>query len=120
MRNIVARSIIDERELWRRRRAGDEAARASLVAIYLPVARRLAKRYAGVREPYDDLLQVASLGLLNAIDRYDPDAGTPFVGYARPTIIGELKRHLRDRVWTVRVPRVVHDRLARSGWAPPR
>jgi RNA polymerase sigma-B factor len=112
MRNIVARSICDERELWRRRRAGDEAAREALVAIYLPVARRLAKRYAGVREPYDDLLQVASLGLLNAIDRYDPDAGTPFVGYARPTIIGELKRHLRDRVWTVRVPRVLHDRLA--------
>lgn len=81
--------------------------------MYLPLARRMAKRYAGVREPYDDLVQVASLGLLNAIDRFDPEAGTPFAGFARPTILGELKRHLRDKVWTVRVPRAVHDRLAK-------
>jgi RNA polymerase sigma-B factor len=72
----------------------------------------MARRYAGVREPFEDLLQVASLGLLNAIDRYDPEVGTPFAGFARPTILGELKRHLRDRVWTVRVPRATHDLLA--------
>lgn len=71
----------------------------------------MAKRYAGVREPYDDLVQVACLGLLNAIDRFDPDAGTPFLGFARPTILGELKRHLRDKVWTVRLPRLLHDRM---------
>lgn len=113
MRNIVSRSICAERELWRRCRAGDEGARDALVRLHLPLARRMAKRYAGVREPYDDLVQVASLGLLNAIERFDPDAGTPFVGFARPTILGELKRHLRDKVWTVRVPRLLHDRLAK-------
>lgn len=109
----MSRPICPERELWRRCREGDERAREALVDLYLPLARRLARRYAGVREPYEDLLQVASLGLLGAIDRFDPDVGTPFVGFARPTILGELKRHLRDRVWTVRVPRRVHDRLAK-------
>jgi RNA polymerase sigma-B factor len=110
---VCATEIAGERELWRRYQEGDQKARESLVGLYLPLARRMAKRYAGVREPYDDLLQVASLGLLNAIDRFDPSAGTPFVGFARPTILGELKRHLRDKIWTVRVPRAVHDRLAR-------
>jgi RNA polymerase sigma-B factor len=112
----VARSISyddDEYELWRRFGEGDQRAREGLVGLYLPLARRMARRYAGVREPYDDLVQVASLGLLNAIDRYDPEAGTPFAGFARPTILGELKRHLRDKVWTVRVPRLLHDRLAK-------
>jgi RNA polymerase sigma-B factor len=111
--NIVSRSICDEGELWRRCGEGDARAREGLVGMYLPLARRMARRYAGVREPYDDLVQVASLGLLNAIDRFDPEAGTPFAGFARPTILGELKRHLRDKVWTVRVPRAVHDRLAK-------
>lgn len=100
-----------EPELWRRCEEGDERAREQLVDLYLPLARRLARRYAGVREPYDDLLQVACLGLLLAIDRFDPSAGTPFVGFAKPTILGELKRHLRDKVWTVRVPRPLHDRI---------
>lgn len=106
------RGRVSERELWRRltgRR--DQAARAELVELYMPLARRMASRYAGVSEPYDDLLQVASLGLLNAVDRFDVDRGTPFAGFAKPTILGELKRHFRDKVWTVRVPRSVHDRL---------
>jgi RNA polymerase sigma-B factor len=89
----------------------DQAARAELVELYMPLARRMASRYAGVSEPYDDLLQVASLGLLNAIDRFDASRGTPFAGFAKPTILGELKRHFRDKVWTVRVPRSVHDRM---------
>jgi RNA polymerase sigma-B factor len=72
----------------------------------------MAGRYAGVVEPYDDLVQVASLGLLNAIDRFDPDLGTPFIGFAKPTIMGELKRYFRDKVWTIRVPRSMHDRMA--------
>ncbi|OJU85395.1 MAG: hypothetical protein BGO11_07055 [Solirubrobacterales bacterium 70-9] len=80
--------------------------------MYLPMARRMAGRYAGVVEPYDDLVQVASLGLLNAIDRYQLDRGTPFVGFAKPTIMGELKRYFRDKVWTIRVPRALHDRMA--------
>ena len=72
----------------------------------------MAGRYAGVVEPYDDLVQVASLGLLNAIDRFDVDQGTPFLGFAKPTIMGELKRYFRDKVWTIRVPRAIHDRMA--------
>jgi RNA polymerase sigma-B factor len=103
---------VSERELWRRVTGQrDQVARAELVDLYMPLARRMASRYAGVSEPYDDLLQVASLGLLNAIDRFDAGRGTPFAGFAKPTILGELKRYFRDKVWTVRVPRSVHDRL---------
>src|ERR1700742_399393 len=102
-----------EKELWGRVTASrDQGARAQLVEQYMPLARRMASRYAGVSEPYDDLLQVASLGLLNAVDRFDASRGTPFAGFAKPTILGELKRHFRDKVWTVRVPRSVHDRMA--------
>jgi RNA polymerase sigma-B factor len=75
-------------------------------------AKRLALRYRGASESLDDLLQVANVGLLNAIDRFDPDRGIPFTAFASPTILGELKRHFRDRVWTVRVPRGLHDRMA--------
>jgi RNA polymerase sigma-B factor len=82
-----------------------------LIRLYMPMARRMAGRYAGVVEPYDDLVQVASLGLLNAIDRFDIDQGTPFLGFAKPTIMGELKRYFRDKVWTIRVPRALHDRM---------
>jgi RNA polymerase sigma-B factor len=106
-------SELHERDLWRRlARQRDQAAREELVSIYLPMARRMAGRYAGVVEPYDDLVQVASVGLLNAIDRFDRDRGTPFIGFAKPTILGELKRYFRDKVWTIRVPRVLHDRMA--------
>jgi RNA polymerase sigma-B factor len=102
-----------EKELWKRlKRDRDQRAREELVEIYMPVARRMAGRYAGVVEPYDDLVQVACLGLLNAIDRYDLDRETPFIGFAKPTIMGELKRYFRDKVWTIRVPRALHDRMA--------
>jgi RNA polymerase sigma-B factor len=108
-----ARAGGHEKELWRRLRTDrDPRAREELVSIYMPMARRMAGRYAGVVEPYDDLVQVASLGLLNAIDRFDSDRGTPFVGFAKPTIMGELKRYFRDKVWTIRVPRSMHDRMA--------
>jgi RNA polymerase sigma-B factor len=77
-----------EQELWRRLKSDqDQRAREELVRLYMPRARRMAGRYAGVVEPYDDLVQVASLGLLNAIDRFDIDRGTPFVGFAKPTIM---------------------------------
>jgi RNA polymerase sigma-B factor len=108
----VSRGGVPERELWRRvTKQRDQAARTELVELYMPMARRMASRYAGVSEPYDDLLQVASLGLLNAIDRFDASRGIPFAGFAKPTILGELKRYFRDKVWTVRVPRSVHDRM---------
>jgi len=110
---VTAGERLHEKQLWRRLdRNRDPAARAELVEMYLPMARRMAGRYAGVVEPYDDLVQVASLGLLNAIDRYQEDRGTPFVAFAKPTIMGELKRYFRDKVWTIRVPRVLHDRMA--------
>src|ERR1700710_770449 len=105
--------LVSERELWARFAANhDQATREELVRRYLPFAKNLALRYRGASESFDDLLQVASLGLVNAIDRFEPGRGTPFTAFASPTILGELKRHFRDRVWTVRVPRGLHDRMA--------
>src|ERR687891_491698 len=75
---------------------GDVAAREELVERFLPLARDLALRYTYTDEPFDDLLQVASLGLIKAIDRFEPGRGTKFTSYAAPTILGELKRHFRD------------------------
>jgi RNA polymerase sigma-B factor len=103
----------DERQLWRRfTEERDQKAREELIERYMPFAKRLALRYRGASESFDDLLQVANLGLLNAVDRFDPERGIPFTAFASPTILGELKRHFRDRVWTVRVPRGLHDRMA--------
>ncbi len=105
--------MASERALWARFAENrDPATREELVRRYLPFAKNLALRYRGASESFDDLLQVASLGLVNAIDRFDPSRGTPFTAFASPTILGELKRHFRDRVWTVRVPRGLHDRMA--------
>jgi RNA polymerase sigma-B factor len=105
--------LAPEALLWRRLRdQRDPAAREELVRRYLPFAKNLALRYRGASESFDDLLQVANLGLVNAVDRFDPARGTPFAAFASPTILGELKRHFRDRVWTVRVPRGLHDRMA--------
>jgi RNA polymerase sigma-B factor len=105
--------LADEEALWRRfMRDRDPAIREELVRRNLPFAKRLARRYRGASESFDDLLQVASLALVNAVDRFDPDRGIPFSAFASPTILGELKRHFRDRAWTVRVPRGLHDRMA--------
>jgi len=93
-------------ELFSRlRERGDSRAREHLVERYLPLARRLARRYQRADEPIEDLVQVASLGLLKAIDRFDSSRDVVFSSYAVPTILGELKRHFRDRTWSVRVPR---------------
>jgi len=109
----IGGQLADDGELWRRfARDRDQAAREELVRRYMPFAKRLALRYRGASESFDDLVQVANLGLLGAIDRYDPERGIPFTAFASPTILGELKRHFRDRVWTVRVPRGLHDRMA--------
>ena len=101
----VARAQEDRRLLVRYHREGDPAAREQLVTRFLPLARQLARRYQRGGEQLDDLIQVASLGLLKAIDRFDPARETAFSSFAVPTILGELKRHFRDKGWSVRVPR---------------
>jgi len=105
--------VRDEARLWEEfARTRDPALREQLVERNMAFAKRLALRYRGASESFDDLLQVANLGLINAVDRFDPERGIPFTAFASPTILGELKRHFRDRVWTVRVPRGLHDRMA--------
>jgi len=81
------------------------ALRDQAIEAWLPMAKRLARRYAGHGESLDDLVQVATVGLIQAVDRYDPDRGDCFAGYAIPTILGEIRRHFRDRGWVIRVPR---------------
>src|SRR3954451_22520191 len=108
----------DVRALLRRwHEDGDEAAREAVVARMLPLARSLARRYANKGESLDDLEQVASLGLVKAVDRFDVSRDVRFATYAVPTIAGELKRHFRDRSWMLRVPRDVQElsgRLSRA------
>jgi RNA polymerase sigma-B factor len=101
----TTRAQEDRRLLVRYHREGDPAAREQLVNRFLPLARQLARRYQRGGEQLDDLVQVASLGLLKAIDRFDPARETAFSSFAVPTILGELKRHFRDKGWAVRVPR---------------
>ena len=92
---------------------GRARARERAIEAWLPLARHLARRYAGRGEPTDDLEQTASLGLVKAIDRFEAERGIDFAGFAIPTIIGEIKRHFRDRTWSVRVPRRLQElRLA--------
>lgn len=79
--------------------------RAALVETHLPLVRYLARRFAGRGEPTDDLLQIGTIGLLQAIDRFEPERGLEFSTFATPNIVGEIKRHFRDRGWMVRVPR---------------
>src|ERR671937_1233578 len=101
----------EERELLARyHETGDLAARRELVERFLPFARDLALRYSYTDEPVDDLVQVACLGLLKAIDRYEPGRGARFTSYAAPTILGELKRHFRDKGWSLHVPRDLQER----------
>jgi RNA polymerase sigma-B factor len=83
--------------------------RDRLVEQHMPVVRALAARYRHLSEPLDDLVQVGTIGLIQAIDRFDPDRGVPLAGYATPLILGEIRRHLRDLASTVRIPRQVHE-----------
>jgi RNA polymerase sigma-B factor len=101
----------DEPSLFRKWQAdGDQIARESLIREYTPLSRSLARRYGRSSEPFDDLFQVAQLGLLKAIDRYDPDRGFPFKAFAVPTILGEMRRYFRDSGWSVHVPRGAQER----------
>ncbi|HVL94224.1 MAG TPA: SigB/SigF/SigG family RNA polymerase sigma factor [Solirubrobacteraceae bacterium] len=96
----------EDRELIRRcQQEGSPHVRAQTVEAFMPLARSLARRYHRGEEPLEDLEQVAALGLLKAIDGFDPDRGSAFASFAVPTIVGELRRHFRDKGWGVRVPR---------------
>jgi len=95
----------EERELIRRSQAGDRGARDALVAALLPLARRLARRYEGGSETIEDLAQVACIGVMKAIDRFDPAHGTVLSTYAVPCVEGELKHHLRDNLGAAHLPR---------------
>ena len=103
---------VAEKRLWELAGHGDAAAREQLVQRYIRLAHKLARRYARSSEPLEDLEQVACLGLVRAIDRFDPSRGTTFSTFAVPTILGELRRHFRDRTWAVRVPRELRDLAA--------
>ena len=107
-------AALNERELLRRyHEDGDLVARDVLVERMLPLVRRLARRYANRGEALDDLEQVGSLGLIKAIQRFDTSRELKLSTFAVPTILGEIKRHFRDRVWSLRVPRDLQELNAR-------
>jgi RNA polymerase sigma-B factor len=93
----------------------DASLRDALVAAHLGLAEYLARRFANRGEPLDDLVQVASLGLIKAVDRFDPERGVEFSTYATHTIVGELKRHFRDKGWAIRAPRRMQELYLQLG-----
>jgi RNA polymerase sigma-B factor len=110
-RAVAERARGDRALLLRWQRDADETARDELVRRLLPLARRIARRYRRADDPLDDLVQVAVLGLVKAIDRFDPARQTAFSSYAVPTMLGELKRHFRDHGWALHVPRGMQERV---------
>lgn len=112
--------LTDNELLARYHERRDRAARDELVERFLPFARKMALRYNYTNEPLDDLVQVACLGLLKALDRFDPGRGHRFTSFAAPTILGELKRHFRDKGWGVHVPRDLQEHALTIGRAKER
>jgi RNA polymerase sigma-B factor len=107
--------LSDEELLVAYRHEGQAWARDAVIERSIPLARKLAMRYRHAEEPLEDLVQVACLGLVKAVDRYDPDRLSRFSSYAIPTILGELKRHFRDKGWAVHVPRELQERALALG-----
>ena len=102
------------RELFRRyKEEGDEEAREQLIVSHVNLVRYIAAKFKIRGEPLDDLIQVGTIGLIKAIDRFDPSRGLEFTTYATPTIMGEIKRHFRDKGWTIRVPRRLQELSAK-------
>jgi len=99
----------DLKTLFSRCAAGDARARETIIVRYLPLARRLARDYEGRGEPIEDLCQAACVGLIRAVDRYSPDRGDAFAAYARPMILGAIRRHFRDTTWRLHVPRPMRE-----------
>jgi RNA polymerase sigma-B factor len=98
-------------------RDGDQNAREQALVELMPLVRALASRYAGRGEPLEDLVQVGSIGLIKAVDRFDIDRGADFASYAVPTIVGEIRRHFRDKAWAMHIPRRLKElglRLSRT------
>lgn len=110
--SATPRASREERLLASYRKTGDLAARDELISSLLPLAKRLAARYRHSGENQEDLEQVACIGLIKAVDRYEPDVG-PLVRYAVPNILGELRRHFRDKGWGMHVPRTVQENFLR-------
>jgi RNA polymerase sigma-B factor len=103
MSKVMSRSV--DSLLVAYHRDGDQSARDAALVELMPLVRALASRYAGRGEPLEDLVQVGSIGLIKAVDRFDVDRGVEFSSYAVPTIVGEIKRHFRDKAWAMHVPR---------------
>jgi RNA polymerase sigma-B factor len=112
------RAWAEDRELLRRyHEQGDVTARAELVARHLPLVRSLARRYANRGEPLDDIEQVGAIGLIKAIDRFELEREVSLATYATPNVVGEIKRHFRDKGWAIRVPRALQELNARMSAA---
>jgi RNA polymerase sigma-B factor len=103
MSKVMSRSV--ESLLVAYHREGDQSAREQALVELMPLVRALASRYAGRGEPLEDLVQVGSVGLIKAVDRFDVDRGVDFTSYAVPTVVGEIRRHFRDKAWAMHVPR---------------
>ena len=101
----IARELFDQLGELAEGAPGRQRVRDQLVEMHLPLVEYLARRFAGRGEPLDDLVQVGTIGLIKAVDRFDTERGVEFSTYATPTVVGEIKRHFRDKGWTVRVPR---------------
>jgi RNA polymerase sigma-B factor len=101
----IARGLFDRLAALPASEAEHQQVRERLVEMHLPLVEYLARRFAGRGEPLDDLVQVGTIGLIKAVDRFDTERGVEFSTYATPTVVGEIKRHFRDKGWTVRVPR---------------
>src|SRR2546421_1245354 len=107
----VPSSALSSSQLFERwRQSGDRGVRDELIERFLPLARKLARRYVRSSEPSEDLVQVASLGLVKAVERFDPRRGFAFTSFAVPTIVGELKRYFRDTAWALHVDRAAQER----------